>query len=327
MSKSTKYFYLLGLGGYIAPKHLEAIKQTGNVLLAAMDVNDSVGIIDRYFPEASFFCEFERLDRHFEKMQEKGGQVDYLSVCTPNYLHDAHIRFGLRNNMDVICEKPLVLNPWNASILKKAEQKYGSKVNCILQLRLHESILALRSRIQDSVSARKHDIDLTYITSRGIWYYVSWKGDVSKSGGIATNIGIHFFDMLLWIFGSVVSFELHLDEHDRAAGYLELEKARVRWFLSINPSTLPESIRKEGKTTYRSIVIDGEEFEFSQGFTDLHRKSYESILEGNGYGIEDAMPAIEIVHQIRNTEAIGLKGNYHPFAEKPLAPHPIIRNK
>jgi UDP-N-acetyl-2-amino-2-deoxyglucuronate dehydrogenase len=318
-----KYFNILGLGGYIAPRHLQAIKETGNELLAGMDVTDSVGIIDRYFPQASFFTEFERFDRHIEKLKDSDVQADYLSICTPNYLHDAHIRFGLRNGMDVICEKPLVLNPWNAQLLMESEKRYGKNVNCILQLRLHPSVIALKKKVEEANKSEKYDIDLTYITSRGTWYYVSWKGDLEKSGGIATNIGVHFYDMLMWIFGPLQESKVHVHTHDRAAGFLEFEKARVRWFLSINNETLPDEIKSAGKTTYRSLKIDDEEFEFSDGFTDLHIESYERILKGEGFGIKDAFPSIELVHNIRNTKPVGLKGNYHPLAAAPITKHPI----
>lgn len=318
-----KYFNILGLGGYIAPRHLQAIKETGNELLAGMDVTDSVGIIDRYFPKASFFTEFERFDRHIEKLKDSDVTADYLSICTPNYLHDAHIRFGLRNGMDVICEKPLVLNPWNAELLKESEQRYGKSVNCILQLRLHPSVIALKQKVEAANKQEKYDIDLSYITSRGTWYYVSWKGQMEKSGGIATNIGVHFYDMLMWIFGPLQDFKVHVHTHDRAAGFLEFEKARVRWFLSINNDTLPPEIKAAGKTTYRSLKIDDEEFEFSDGFTDLHIESYERILNGEGFGIKDALPSIELVHKIRNIEPIGLVGDYHPLANMPNSQHPI----
>lgn len=318
-----KYFNILGLGGYIAPRHLQAIKETGNELLAGMDVTDSVGIIDRYFPKASFFTEFERFDRHIEKLKDSDVHADYLSICTPNYLHDAHIRFGLRNGMDVICEKPLVLNPWNAELLMESEKRYGKNVNCILQLRLHPSVIALKKKVEEANKNEKYDIDLTYITSRGTWYYVSWKGDMEKSGGIATNIGVHFYDMLMWIFGPLQDSKVHVHTHDRAAGFLEFEKARVRWFLSINNDTLPQEIKDAGKTTYRSLKIDDEEFEFSDGFTDLHIESYERILKGEGFGIKDAFPSIDLVHNIRNTVPQGLKGEYHPLAGKPFTKHPI----
>ena len=320
-----KNFALIGAAGYVAPRHMRAIRDTGNRLLAAYDPNDSVGIIDSYFPEADFFVEFERFDRHVEKMRRAGQPAHYVSVCSPNYLHDAHIRFGLRIGADVVCEKPLVLNPWNVDALRELEEEYGRKVYTILQLRHHPALLALRKKLGANGMDRKHEVDLGYITSRGKWYYASWKGDLQKSGGIATNIGIHFFDMLVWLFGPVQDNVVHLHTHDRAAGYLELERARVRWFLSINAETLPEAVRAAGQRTWRSITVDGEEIEFSGGFTDLHTRSYEAILEGRGFGIEDAATAIQIVHDIRNARPVGLKGDYHPMAKLPLSEHPFVR--
>ncbi len=320
-----KNFGLIGLGGYIAIRHLRAIKDTGNQLLAALDKFDSVGIIDSYFPDADFFVEFERFDRHIEKLKRTGTHLDYISICTPNYLHDAHIRMAMRSGADAICEKPLVLNPWNIDALKEIEKETGRKVNSILQLRLHPSIVALKEKIDNGPKDKIYDIDLTYLTSRGHWYYTSWKGDKHKSGGIATNIGIHFYDMLSWIFGDVKTNITHLHEHDRAAGYLELEKARVRWFLSINYDVIPDEVKAKGQRTYRSITVDGEEIEFSGGFFDLHTKSYENIIAGNGFGLEDARKSIEIVHQIRNAEIELHKGEQHPFVKLPLAKHPFQR--
>lgn len=320
-----KNFALIGASGYIAPRHMKAIKETGNNLVAAMDNFDSVGIIDSYFPNADFFVEFERFDRHISKLQfEKKVKLNYLSVCTPNYLHDSHIRFGLRENADVICEKPLVLNPWNIDALSKVEKQSGNKIYNILQLRLHPTIINLKEKVSNDSSDKIYDIDLTYLTSRGNWYYTSWKGDSDKSGGIATNIGVHFFDMLSWIFGNVKKNFIHVHTHDRASGSLEFERARVRWFLSINEDLLPDKIKEKGQRTYRSIKIENEELEFSEGFTDLHTKSYRHILNGNGYGIEDSRQAIEIVHQIRNSKPIGLKGDYHPFALEKTVNHPFI---
>jgi len=310
-----KNFALIGAAGYVAPRHMRAIKDTGNNLVAALDKFDSVGIIDSYFPDASFFTEFERFDRHIDKLRRKGQKIDYVSICTPNYLHDAHIRFGLRNQADVICEKPLVLNPWNVDALTEIEQETGKRIYNILQLRHHKAILDLKDRIDNGPTNKIYDIDLAYFTSRGKWYMQSWKGNISKSGGIATNIGVHFYDMLTWIFGSVKRNIVHLHEEDRAAGYLDLEKARVRWFLSINYDLLPEAIKAEGKRTYRSITVEGEEIEFSGGFTDLHTVSYDEILAGRGYGITDARTSIQLVHDIRNAEPIGLKGDYHPLAK------------
>jgi UDP-N-acetyl-2-amino-2-deoxyglucuronate dehydrogenase len=295
-----KNFALIGAGGYIAPRHMRAIKETGNNLIAALDKNDSVGILDSYFPEADFFTEFERFDRHLEKLKRKGIKVDYLSVCSPNYLHDSHIRFGLRIGATVICEKPVVLNPWNIDALAEIEKETGNKIYTILQLRLHPSIMALKEKIAQEPKDVKHQITLNYITSRGHWYYASWKGDIQKSGGIATNIGVHFFDMLMWIFGDVKEIEVTQHSRDTASGTLELEKASVKWNLSINPNTLPEEVKAAGRRTYRVLNIDGEPIEFSDGFTELHTKSYEQILAGNGFPLMETRRSIELVHQIRN---------------------------
>jgi UDP-N-acetyl-2-amino-2-deoxyglucuronate dehydrogenase len=310
-----KNFALIGAAGYVAPRHMKAIKETGNVLVAASDTHDAVGILDSYFPDSSFFVEFERLDRHVEKLRRLGEEkrVHYVSIASPNYLHDAHIRFALRIGADAICEKPLVLNPWNADALGEMEKETGRRINTILQLRLHPTIIALKQKIARESREKKVDIDLTYITSRGRWYFTSWKGDVSKSGGIATNIGVHFFDMLLWIFGNVQYIVVHLSQPTKAAGYIEFEKARVRWFLSLDSRDLPEIAAKNGKTTYRSITLDGEEIEFSDGFTDLHTLSYKEILEAKGFGLADARPSIETVYQIRNAKEAALRGDYHPF--------------
>ncbi|MEN0003599.1 MAG: Gfo/Idh/MocA family oxidoreductase [Bacteroidota bacterium] len=321
-----KRFALIGAAGYVAPRHMKAIKDTNNILLAALDKNDSVGIIDNYFPEADFFVEYERFDRHLEKLKREGTKLDYLSVCSPNYLHDAHIRFGLRYGMDVICEKPLVLNPWNVDALQAMSEETGQQIYNILQLRLHPSVIALRKKIARAPANKIFDVRLTYQTSRGKWYYTSWKGEAAKSGGIATNIGIHFFDILQWIFGAVQENIVHLHTHDRAAGFLHLEKARVQWFLSINAETLDTHLREKGTRTYRSIQIEGEEFEFSGGFEDLHTKSYEAILAGEGFGIEEASNAIKIAYDIRNQEPVGLKGDYHPLAELASSGHPFKRN-
>ena len=319
-----KNFALLGASGYIAPRHLKAIKDTDNNLLATLDRFDSVGIMDSYFPDAAFFVETERFDRHIEKLKyDKGIELDYVSICTPNYLHDAHIRMALRRGADAICEKPLVLNPWNLDALANMEKESGQRVWNILQLRLHQSIIDLKKKVDAAPKNKVFDIDLTYLTSRGNWYYTSWKGDYSKSGGIATNIGVHFYDMLSWIFGDVKENIVHVQTHDRASGYLEFERARVRWFLSINYDLIPQEIKAKGQRTYRSISIEDEELEFSGGFTDLHTKVYEGVLEGNGYGLEDARQAIEIVHTIRNSKPIGLKGEFHPFAKKKLTNHPF----
>ena len=309
-----KKFGLVGAGGYIAPRHMKAIKETGNVLVAALDKNDSVGIIDSYFPYADFFTEFERFDRHLEKLKRKHEGIDYLSICSPNYLHDSHIRFGLRLGAEVICEKPLVLNPWNIEALQEIEKEMGKKVNTILQLRLHPAVKELKEKIKNSYQ-KKYDVDLAYITSRGKWYFTSWKGDIQKSGGIATNIGVHFYDLLSWLFGPVVNNIVHIQKEDRVAGFLEYEKARVRYFLSINEETLPEEIKATGKKTYRRMLIDGEEFEFSDGFGDLHTSSYKEILAGNGFGLEESVNSIQTVYEIRNSSPVGLIGDYHPFAQ------------
>lgn len=318
-----KNFVLIGAAGYIAPRHLKAIKDTGNKLVAALDKFDSVGIMDSFFPDASFFVEFERFDRHLEKLKRAGESIDYLSICSPNYLHDSHIRFGLRQGVSVICEKPLVLNPWNVEALSEIQEETGSETYNILQLRLHPDIIKLREQVMSADPNKTYDIDLTYITSRGNWYYTSWKGDIHKSGGIATNIGIHFFDMLIWIFGDVKDNIIHLHQHDRAAGLLILEKARVRWFLSINENMLPAEVSAKNQSTYRSIKIAGNEIEFSDGFKDLHTKSYQQILDGHGFKLIEALPSIELVHTIRTTVPVGVKGDYHPLAKMPLSPHPF----
>ena len=323
-----KNFALIGTAGYIAPRHLKAIKDTNNNLIAALDKFDSVGIMDSYFPNADFFVEFERFDRHIEKLKrQKDIRLDYVSICTPNYLHDAHIRSALRRDAHAICEKPLVLNPWNIDSLTDIEKETGKKVYTILQLRLHPSIIALKNKVQNGPKDKIYDVDLTYLTSRGHWYYTSWKGDVSKSGGIASNIGVHFYDMLSWIFGSVKQNIVHMHSHDRAAGILELEKARVRWFLSIDYNTIPKAVRDNGQRTYRSITVNGEEIEFSGGFTELHTTSYKDILNGNGFGLLDAKQSIEIVHDIRNAEITPLTGEYHPLAKFPMTNHPFKNGK
>jgi len=321
-----KNFALIGAAGYIAPRHMRAIRDTGNKLVAAYDPYDGVGIIDSFSPDTKFFVEFERFDRYLEKLKyDKGITLDYMSITSPNYLHDSHIRVALRRGAHAICEKPLVLNPWNIDGLQHVAADMGKKIFTILQLRLHPVIIALREKIKAATEDKIYDVDLTYITSRGNWYFTSWKGDISKSGGIATNIGIHFFDMLTWIFGDVIENKVILHTHDRASGILMLKKARVRWFLSINSDTLPKEVKESGKTTFRSITVEGEEIEFSEGFTDLHTRSYEEILSGNGFEIDEARKSIEIVYDIRNQVPIGLKGDYHPFAMKPLSSHPFSR--
>ncbi len=321
-----KRFALIGTAGFIAPKHLRAIKKSGNVLEAALDKFDSVGILDAYFPEARFFVEFERFDRHLEKLNRAGHPIDFLSVCSPNYLHDAHIRFGLRNGASVICEKPLVLNPWNVEALHQIQTETGKEVFNILQLRFHPDIIALKKKVDSDASGKIFDLDLSYITSRGNWYYSSWKGDIHKSGGVATNIGIHFFDMLIWIFGSVKDSIVHLHSHDRASGFLQLEKARVRWFVSINEECLPGASREKGQRSFRSLTLEGNEIEFSNGFDDLHTKSYEAILQGQGFRLMEALPSIQLAHEIRNKKPVGLKGDYHPLAALPQSPHPFGKN-
>jgi len=313
----TKNFALIGAAGYIAPRHLQAIKDTGNVLIAALDRSDSVGILDRFFPDSAFFTEFERFDRHVEKLrrQKEANRVHFVSIASPNYLHDAHIRFALRVGADAICEKPLVLNPWNADALRELEKETGKRVYNVLQLRLHPSIIALKEKIAKEKSSKKYDIELTYVTSRGRWYEVSWKGDVHKSGGVATNIGIHFFDMLLWIFGKLQSQVVHIADDQKMSGFFELEKARVRWFLSIDRDDLPQEALKAGQTTYRSLSVNSEKFEFSDGFANLHSDVYRGVLTGQGFGIEDARPSIELAHEMRSAVPIGLKGEYHPLAK------------
>ena len=296
-----KNFVLIGAGGYIAPRHMKAIKDTGNNLLAALDKHDSVGILDSYFPDADFFTEFERFDRHIEKLKRQGIHTDFVSVCSPNYLHDSHIRFGLRIGANIICEKPLVLNPWNVDALMEIEKETGRNVYTILQLRLHPAIIALREKIKKGPS-KKHRVNLTYITSRGHWYHTSWKGDVQKSGGIATNIGVHFFDMLMWIFGEVKENNVTMHRNDEASGKLVLANAEIDWFLSINANSLPGEARQSGKRTHRSLTIDGDSFEFSDGFTELHTRSYEEVLKGNGFRLSEIKRSIELVHDIRNAK-------------------------
>lgn len=315
MSKQTKNFALIGVAGYIAERHLRAIKETNNKLIATLDKFDCVGKIDSYYPEADFFTEYERFDRHIDKLKRENINIDFVSICTPNYLHDSHIRFALRHGAEAICEKPVVLNPWNIEALQVIEKETGKKVNNILQLRLHPSIIELKKRIDNGPKDKVYDIDLTYITSRGNWYFISWKGDNQKSGGVATNIGVHFFDMLGWIFGNVKENIVHILEPEKAAGYLKLERANVRWFLSVDNKDIPESAQKQNKRTYRSITVEGEEIEFSGGFTDLHTETYKEILKGNGFGLEETKKSIEIVYNIRNASPIGLKGEYHPFCK------------
>jgi UDP-N-acetyl-2-amino-2-deoxyglucuronate dehydrogenase len=315
----VKTFALIGACGYIAPRHLKAIKDTGNVLVAALDRSDSAGVMDQYFPDAHFFTEFERFDRHLEKLRRKGQRVDYVSICSPNYLHDAHVRFAMRIGADAICEKPLVINPWNAEALGEIEVETGRRINTILQLRLHPVIRQLKQDVMKSAPDKIYDVDLTYITSRGRWYMASWKGDISKSGGVATNIWVHFFDMLTWIFGPVKKNDVYLYEPAKASGFLELQKARVRWFLSIDRRDLPNDPQPGKPATYRSVVIDGKEMEFSDGFADLHTESYRQILAGSGFRWQEVLPSIQIVYNIRNAKPVAAGEFAHPFLKQILS--------
>lgn len=309
-----KNFALIGAAGYIAVRHMKAIKETDNNLIAALDKFDSVGIIDSYFPDADFFTEYERFDRHIDKLRRnENKRIDYVSICTPNYLHDAHIRFALKQQAEAICEKPMVLNPWNVDALGEIEKETGKKINNILQLRLHPNIIKLKEKVDNAPDDKIFDIDLTYLTSRGRWYFISWKGDIQKAGGVATNIGVHFFDMLTWIFGDAKQNVVHISENAKAAGFLELEKARVRWFLSVDYKNIPNHIKQKGQRIYRSITVDGDEIEFSGGFTDLHTLSYQEILKGNGFGLDAVKPTIQTVYDIRNAVPVGLTGDYHPL--------------
>lgn len=311
-------FALIGAAGYVAPRHMKAIKETGNKLIAALDRCDSVGIIDHYFPEADFFTEFERFDRHIDKLKRKGIPLHYVSICSPNYLHDAHIRWTLRVGADAICEKPLVLNPWNLDGLEELEKETGKRVWNILQLRVHPNVIKLKEKVEKSKD-KIYNVDLLYLTGRGKWYFYSWKGDINKSGGVATNIGIHFFDILIWIFGGVKYFEVHYsDPIKKMAGYIELERARVRWFLSVDIKDIPEYILEKGGKTYRSLMINGEEFNLDTGFTDLHTEVYKKILKGEGFGIEDARASIELVYKLRYATPKGITDYIHPYALKKL---------
>jgi UDP-N-acetyl-2-amino-2-deoxyglucuronate dehydrogenase len=311
----TRNFALIGAAGFVAPRHMQAIRDTGHRLVAAYDPSDTVGVLDSYFPEADFFTEFERFDRHVDKQRraDRGDRIDYVSICSPNYLHDSHARFALRSGADAICEKPLVLNPWNIDGLQEIERDTGRRVNTILQLRLHPAIAALRERVHRTPAATRHEVDLTYVTARGHWYLRSWKGDVRKSGGIATNIGVHFFDMLAHVFGDLQESVVHLGTDTRAAGYLEYRHARVRWLLSVDVADVPATLREAGQRTYRSITVDGEEIEFSGGFADLHVRSYEEILAGRGFGLDDNRAAIATVAAIRNAVPEPGRGERHPL--------------
>jgi UDP-N-acetyl-2-amino-2-deoxyglucuronate dehydrogenase len=322
-----KKFALMGAAGYIAVRHLKAIKDTNNQLITALDKSDSVGILDSYFPDADFFTEYERFERHIDRLRHTEKKIDYVSICTPNYLHDSHIRFALRHQADAICEKPLVLNPWNIEALKGIEKETNKRIYTILQLRLHPALIKLKKEIEESPKDKIFDVDLSYMTSRGHWYFASWKADVEKSGGIATNIGVHFFDMLTWIFGDIEKNVVHIMEPMRASGFLQLKKARVRWFLCLDFNAIPEEFKNKGKRTFRSITVDGNEVEFSEGFTDLHTESYNQILDGKGFRLTDAEKSIGIVQEIRNIEPIGLIGDFHPFASKKVMYHPFKKEK
>lgn len=314
----TKNFAIIGVAGYIAPRHLRAIRDTGNRLVAAIDPNDSVGILDQYSFDVRFFTEIERFDRHLEKLRHgpEEERVHYVSICSPNYLHDAHCRLALRVRANPICEKPLVINPWNLDALQEIEAEYGGRVNTVLQLRLHPKLIELRQALQAETGNPSHEVCLTYITSRGRWYHTSWKGNLEKSGGIATNIGIHFFDLLMWLFGKAGDCRVYHADPERMSGFIELERARVRWFLSINHNDLPFAAQPGTKSTYRSITVDGQEIEFTEGFTDLHTRIYEETLAGRGFGIEDARPSIELVYRIRNTPLSPKDTLAHPFLSR-----------
>jgi UDP-N-acetyl-2-amino-2-deoxyglucuronate dehydrogenase len=308
-------FAIIGVAGYVAPRHLKAIQDTGNRLVAAIDPNDSVGLLDRFSFDVRYFSEIERFDRHLEKLRHGpvDERVDYVSICSPNYLHDSHCRLALRVHANAICEKPLVINPWNLDALQEIEHEYDGKINTILQLRLHPALVELYNKLHTSELNHKHDVVLTYVTARGAWYHASWKGDVEKSGGIATNIGIHLFDLLIWLFGNPIGVKVYHTESDRMSGLLELENANVRWYLSINPGDLPFSVTPGERSTYRSITIDGQEIEFTEGFTDLHTRVYQEILAGRGFGIDDARPSIELVQRIRTAPMVKPTDAMHPF--------------
>ncbi len=313
-------FAITGVGGYIAPRHLRAVYDTGNRVVCALDIHDSVGLLDRFSPDIEFFTEFERFDRHVEKLRrraELGRKVDYVSICSPNYLHDAHIRFALRVGAHAICEKPLVLNPWNIDALQELESEASRRVYCVLQLRHHPVIQALKQS-QQRATNRKHEIALAYITPRGKWYHSSWKGQEDKSGGVSTNIGIHFFDMLLWIFGEVLESRVHLRSRDKVGGFLELERAKVRWFVSIDRADIPGGAQNPAPVAHRSITIDGAELEFSDGFGELHTEVYRHVLEGRGFGIADAKPSIQLAHDLRNAQPVGVDEEIHPLTRRAL---------
>lgn len=312
--KDTYNFAIIGVGGYIAPKHLQAINETGNILQAALDTNDSVGVLDQYFPKAKFFTEFERFDRYIDKISnDNKKKIQFLSICSPNWLHDYHIKFALRNGLNIICEKPLVITPWNLDRIEELEKASAKKIFTVLQLRLHPSIIALKKKIKNLNSSEKHEVILTYITPRGPWYLQSWKGDISKSGGIATNIGIHFFDMLISIFGTVVNSEVYFSKPKKMSGFLELKKANIRWYLSTDVNDL-----QSGSHVIRYITIDGEKSDFSSGFSNLHTKVYENIFQGKGFRIKDARPSIELSYKIRNSEITHNIEKVHPLLRKIL---------
>jgi UDP-N-acetyl-2-amino-2-deoxyglucuronate dehydrogenase len=312
----SKNFAIIGVGGYIAPRHLRAIRDTGNRLIAAVDPKDSVGILDQYSYDVKFFTEIERFDRHLEKLRRgaEENRAHYVSICSPNYLHDAHCRLALRAGADAICEKPLVINPWNLDALEDLERESGRRIHTILQLRVHPALMRLRDDLRRETFSR--DVTLTYITSRGPWYQVSWKGQKDKSGGVATNIGIHFFDLLMWLFGAAQGIRVHHSDDSRMAGFIEMERARARWFLSVDKNDLPDSAKVSGKNTYRSITVDGEEVEFSEGFTDLHTRVYEETLAGRGFGVQEARPSIELTYAIRSAPLSPLDDTAHPFLRK-----------
>ena len=312
------HFAMIGAGGYIAPRHMQAIKETGNHLTAATDPSDSVGILDQYFDEVPFFTEIERFDRHLEKLrigQMAGKPIDYVTVCSPNYLHDAHIRLGMRLGAHVICEKPLVINPWNLDQLEQLEKEYGKDIYCILQLRLLESLKSLKAQVTSENKTERYAVELSYVTRRGPWYFVSWKGDEAKSGGIVMNIGVHFFDLLIWIFGKVQGVEVHHRSAERCSGSLVLEKADVSWFMSVDKNDLPPECVKKDKPAYRSITVDGKKIEFSSGFTDLHTLSYKEVLEGRGFRVGDCRDSIDLVYKVRTADVVSKKTNQHPFLE------------
>jgi UDP-N-acetyl-2-amino-2-deoxyglucuronate dehydrogenase len=310
-----KNFAIIGVGGYIAPRHLKAIRDVGGRLVAAVDNHDSVGVLDSHDFDTRFFTEIERFDRHLEKLRRgpEEDRVHYVSICSPNYLHDAHCRLALRVGAHVICEKPLVINPWNLDTLKEIESETGRRINTVLQLRIHPALLKLRDELKFGAKSAKHEICLTYITARGKWYGISWKGSEEKSGGVAMNIGVHFFDILLWLFGPVVENRVYYSDREKISGFLELESARVRWFLSIDPGDLPFQVAPGQKSTYRSITVDGREIEFTEGFGDLHSKIYEQALGGKGFGIEETRPSIELVYRIRTSKLSPLDHEVHPF--------------